>query len=538
MGRFTKMPLSLTPVEFGALVGNWWDEINDSSGWQDGIFYTLCAAYALVSSVALIQLIRIELRVPEYGWTTQKVFHLMNFIVNGVRAIVFGFHHQVFNLHPKGKDRVAVFRSSVQNSELFHCKKLYDHCLVKVNRKTKNITLKRGVHPPINFLIILAEGLASSWIVGLGDKSANFRLFGTDMGIIGSSWTSVLLYIHATCPLLGRDISPGNQCCDVLYTGVLDLTFLHGMNINKLPCIVVLIALKHDMVDIAVMRRLYQVCIWVYLWIDENTVVQFIGKIFIAVVSFIAALGFLLYGGRLFFMLRRFPIESKGRRKKLHESGEIEFCVLLLSIDLLMWNLQRPVSWQSGRVFMQLCIVSHDVEATQSIHCNPLLLYMHCVYGRNSLMCYDTTIAMEGNNIGWICYSHLFHLLPDTVLCGMFQTILHPAGLFYLHKQHWLHQWVDDIIDRISRTEIGNDQVLYLTGKEMIWVDEQGLTGLPKYQDLLSAFDTDASLDVLDHPVLNLIYYMLVEILPSALVLYILRKLPPKRISAQYHPIR
>lgn len=30
-----------------------------------------------------IQLIRIELRVPEYGWTTQKVFHLMNFFVNG-----------------------------------------------------------------------------------------------------------------------------------------------------------------------------------------------------------------------------------------------------------------------------------------------------------------------------------------------------------------------------------------------------------------------------------------------------------------------
>uniref|UniRef100_A0A5K0Y1D2 THH1/TOM1/TOM3 domain-containing protein n=1 Tax=Nymphaea colorata TaxID=210225 RepID=A0A5K0Y1D2_9MAGN len=28
------------------------------------------------------------------------------------------------------------------------------------------------------------------------------------------------------------------------------------------------------------------------------------------------------------------------------------------------------------------------------------------------------------------------------------------------------------------------------------------------------------------------------EILPSALVLYILRKLPPKRVSGQYHPIR
>ncbi|GER54908.1 tobamovirus multiplication 1 [Striga asiatica] len=118
-----------------------------------------------------------------------------------------------------------------------------------------------------------------------------------------------------------------------------------------------------------------QVCIWVYLGINDNSVIEFIGKIFIAVISFIAALGFLLYGGRLFFMLRRFPIESKGRRKKLH------------------------------RV-------------------------------------------------------------------------------------------------------------------------------------MLSAFDSDVSLDVLDHPVLNLIYYTLVEILPSALVLYISRKLPPKRVSAQYHPLR
>ncbi|KAK6920031.1 THH1/TOM1/TOM3 domain, partial [Dillenia turbinata] len=63
----------------------------------DNICYTLCAAYAVVSSVALV---RIELRVPESGWTTQKVFHFMNFIVNGVcnsftvRAVVFGFNKQ------------------------------------------------------------------------------------------------------------------------------------------------------------------------------------------------------------------------------------------------------------------------------------------------------------------------------------------------------------------------------------------------------------------------------------------------------------
>lgn len=45
---------TLTPVEVASLLGNWWDEINDSIRWQDGIFYTLCAAYALVSSIALV----------------------------------------------------------------------------------------------------------------------------------------------------------------------------------------------------------------------------------------------------------------------------------------------------------------------------------------------------------------------------------------------------------------------------------------------------------------------------------------------------
>ncbi|GJN21863.1 hypothetical protein PR202_gb09384 [Eleusine coracana subsp. coracana] len=48
------------------------------------------------------------------------------------------------------------------------------------------------------------------------------------------------------------------------------------------------------------------------------------------------------------------------------------------------------------------------------------------------------------------------------------------------------------------------------------------------------AFDKEADLDVLDHPVLNFIYYLLVEILPSTLVLYILRRIPSKLRLAQY----
>jgi len=53
----------------------------------------------------------------------------------------------------------------------------------------------------------------------------------------------------------------------------------------------------------------------------------------------------------------------------------------------------------------------------------------------------------------------------------------------------------------------------------------------------LSAFNKDADLDVLNHPILNFFYYLLVEIVPLSLVLFILRKLPPKRGIAQYHPI-
>ena len=41
-----------------------------------------------------VQLVRIQMRVPEYGWTTQKVFHLMNFVVNG------GYHHLFVSTSP------------------------------------------------------------------------------------------------------------------------------------------------------------------------------------------------------------------------------------------------------------------------------------------------------------------------------------------------------------------------------------------------------------------------------------------------------
>jgi len=58
---------------------------------------------------------------------------------------------------------------------------------------------------------------------------------------------------------------------------------------------------------------------------------------FLAAVSVAAAAGFLLYGGRLFLMLQRFPIESRGRKKKLREVGLVTaICAACFSLRAVL----------------------------------------------------------------------------------------------------------------------------------------------------------------------------------------------------------
>ncbi|KAM1064803.1 hypothetical protein ACFX15_019880 [Malus domestica] len=270
---------------------SWWHDINASPIWQNRIFHALAILYGLVAVVALVQLIRIQLRVPEYGWTTQKVFHFLNFVVNGVRSAVFVFRWQVQKLHPE----------------------IVKHILLDM--------------PSLAFF--------------------------TTYALLVLFWAEI--YYQA------RTVS----------TDGLRPSFL---TVNAVVYVI-------------------QIAMWLILWWKPIPVLLTLSKMFFAGVSLFAALGFLLYGGRLFLMLQRFPVESKGRRKKLQEVG------------------------------------------------------------------YVTTICFT-------CF-----LVRCIMMC-------------------------------------------------------------------FNAFDEAADLDVLNHPVLNFIYYLLVEILPSSLVLFILRKLPPKRGITQYHPIR
>ncbi|XAR53189.1 hypothetical protein NMG60_11021638 [Bertholletia excelsa] len=270
---------------------SWWDQINESRLWQDRIFHVLASLYGIVAAVALVQLVRIQLRVPEYGWTTQKVFHFLNFLVNGVRSLVFVFRRDVQKLQPE----------------------IVQHILLDM--------------PSLAFFTTYAL-LVLFW----AEIYYQARAVSTD-GLRPSFYT-----INA-----------------VVYT--------------------------------------VQVVLWLIIWWKPIPPLIILSKMFFSGVSLFAALGFLLYGGRLFLMLKRFPVESKGRRKKLQEVGYVT----------------------------TICFT--------------------CFLVRSIMMCFD-------------------------------------------------------------------------------------------------AFDEAADLDVLDHPILNFIYYLLVEILPSSLVLFILRKLPPKRGITQYHPIR
>ena len=83
--------------------------------------------------------------------------------------------------------------------------------------------------------------------------------------------------------------------------------------------------------------------------------VRILSCVFLAAVSLSAAAGFLLYGGRLFCMLRRFPIESRGRRKKLREVGCVtSICATCFTFRLFFaaqgCSSSETWPWQAGAV--------------------------------------------------------------------------------------------------------------------------------------------------------------------------------------------
>ncbi|CAG7884011.1 unnamed protein product [Brassica rapa] len=195
---------------------NWWEEVNESTQWQDGIFFALCGAYALVSAIALVQLVRIQMRVPEYGWTTQKfALFCLDFTIKYFSSIprLFAGYYWIF--------RGSSF------SRLTHC----SYCS------------------------------GQRYITRQESKKEFFFYFLFNLP------HKLLMCIY---------VADSYEQARSLPTDKLRITYIS--------------------VNVAV--YLAQVVIWVCIWVNDNSTVELVGKIFMSVVSFIAALGFLLYGGR------------------------------------------------------------------------------------------------------------------------------------------------------------------------------------------------------------------------------------------------
>lgn len=240
MSRFAELYLpSLQHVEWLPQLPTWWNELEDDPDVQTYANYGIAGAYGLLAVVAAVQLVRIQVRVPEYGWTTQKVFHLLNCLLCFLRSGVFLFRVQLDGLQPA----------------------------------------------------VLKEVLLD--LPGL--------LFFTTYTLLVLFWAEIY---HQARSMPTGSLRP-------IFAGI-------------------------NVVVYAILGGL-----WTLSTVSKDAATQtmsyFISDIFVAAVSVLAAAGFILYGGRLFLMLQKFPIESRGRRKKLQEVGLVtSICAGCFTIRALM----------------------------------------------------------------------------------------------------------------------------------------------------------------------------------------------------------
>lgn len=227
-------------------------------------FWVLAGLYGIIALVALVQLIRIHLRVPEYGMTTQKLFHILNCITALSRCIVFSLWFKIITIGGKESH----------------------------------------------------DGMINALANVLLDFPS--LLFFTTYTLLVLFWSEI--YHQA------RSLS----------TAMLRPIFII---VNAFVYIVV-------------------VAVWIWMVIVENTShpkaespdneamktsinVQALGyqitSVFLATMSVAVVVGFLFYGCKLYYMLKKFPIESKGRKKKLYEVGMVTVtCCIAFSVRAAM----------------------------------------------------------------------------------------------------------------------------------------------------------------------------------------------------------
>ena len=255
----------------------------------------LALLYALLAVVAIIQLIRIQVRLPHVRWTTQKNFLSFNLLTASLRSIVFAC------------------RSEVEN-------------VVKVSHPTWYLVLVDGpgllFFSTFTLLILFWAEIYYQATVGsqLCGASSPSNAPGSPRAGSGDSGSSQV----PAPPPQKRIFILANVLAYLVFAGIV-LANVSSDGKTGLSS----------------------------LTVRQQTAILF------SCLAVITAYLFLLYGARLFILLRRFPIDSRGRRSKLREIGTIT-AIACSCFTVRSFLLVESVVNASGRLG-GLDVMSHPV---------------------------------------------------------------------------------------------------------------------------------------------------------------------------------
>jgi len=220
------------------------------------VVYALGGMYFFLMIIPAVQLIRIHFRVPDLGWTTQKLFLCLTLLSSMVRC---GFFAVVPILHGE------FFMVNFENYPVF----------------------------------TILDTLPSI-------------LFFSTYTLLILFWAEIIHHARNQSLSFPQKLRP---------------VF---MTINMLVYLIL-------------------VGCWLLLFFlyNHTYVIDIAVNVFLSVIYLCAGAGFVVYGGRLYIMLRQFPIESRGRSSKLKEVGWVTIicttCFVLRAALLIFSTVDRAM---------------------------------------------------------------------------------------------------------------------------------------------------------------------------------------------------
>jgi len=224
--------------------------VDEATKELDVIVYILGALYFMLVVVPIIQLIRIHLRVPDLGWTTQKLFLSLTLLSSLVRCIFFGIVPWIHG---------EFFMVNFENYPVF----------------------------------TILDTLPSI-------------LFFSTYTLLILFWAEIIHHAR------NQSISFPQKLRPIFMT-----------------------------INMVVYLLLVACWLLLFFFYNHTHTIDIVVNIYLSLIYLGAAAGFIIFGGRLYIMLKQFPIESRGRRSKLKEVGWVSVvCTSCFTIrtGLLMYS--------------------------------------------------------------------------------------------------------------------------------------------------------------------------------------------------------